>query len=140
AQLARFHEVSQDRRSWVSAGTLSGLFVDTSVTHSGAEVYGTKNASSSAASTEVWFYGDSAGPTGPVGAEQISALVRSGQILADTPMWRDGLTAWVPLRDVTELAGLVGVTPGSRIPASTSRTSGVDTTSAAPLKPAARNR
>src|SRR5262249_14235693 len=68
AQLARFHEVSQDRRSWVSAGTLSGLFVDTPVTHSGAEVYGTKNASPSAASTEVWFYGGSAGPTGPVGA------------------------------------------------------------------------
>ncbi len=105
-QLAQFHEVSQDKRTWVHASTLSDLFGFRSGSGPVSEADGPKTASPSAQSAQGWFYQNAAGTSGPISAEQITALVRGRQILADTPMWREGFPCWVPLSDVRELASI----------------------------------
>jgi S1-C subfamily serine protease len=106
-QLARFHEVSQDKRSWAHASTLTDLFCIPSDSGQIGEYDVPQNASPSAQKAQGWFYQNMTGTSEPVNAEQIGALVRSGKILADTPMWREGFPCWLPLRDVRELASLL---------------------------------
>ena len=112
-QLAQFHEVSQDKRTWVHASTLSDLFGGRSGSGQATEVDGPKNASPSAHAAQGWFYKNAAGTPGPVSDEQIAALVRSGQILADTPIWREGFPCWLPLSDVPEFASLFAAARGT---------------------------
>ena len=66
--------------------------------------------------------------------------MRIAQILADTPIWREGLAGWLLLRDVPEFAGLLGAPPGSRGAVSHFRALGIDTASETPAAPAGRNR
>ena len=111
-QLAQFHEVSQDKRTWVHASTLSDLFGGRSGSGQVTEGYGPQNTPPSAHTAQGWFYKNAAGTHGPVSAEQIAALVRSGQILADTPIWREGFPCWLPLSDVPEFASLFAAAAG----------------------------
>jgi S1-C subfamily serine protease len=111
-QLAQFHEVSQDKRSWAHASTLSELFGERSGIRPGSDDYALKNAPPPAHAAQVWFYQSAAGAAGPVSAEQITALVRSGQTLADTLIWKQGFASWLPVRDAPEFASLFSPAPG----------------------------
>jgi S1-C subfamily serine protease len=116
-QLAQFHEVSQDKRTWVHASTLHELFSDRSGSDQNGQEYALKNSPPTVHTAGGWFYNNVAGSPVPVSAEQIAALVRSGQILADTPIWRQGLPSWLPLRDISEFASLftASLAPGATL-------------------------
>ena len=111
-QLAQFHEVSQDKRTWVHASTLRELFGDPFRGGQANEDVRPQNASPSADAAQGWFYKNDAGTPGPVSTERITSLVRAGQILDDTPVWREGFPCWLPLRDVREFARLFANSPG----------------------------
>ncbi len=64
-----------------------------------------------------WYYAE--GPArnvGPLSTQQLSDLFRRGQILLDTPVWREGMAQWQPLRHVTGELGIEGMSSGSRPP------------------------
>jgi S1-C subfamily serine protease len=124
-QLAQFHEVSRDKQNWVGAATLNELFGDRSVSVPGEEVDGSRNADSTVSWTQEWFYKSATGTPGPLRADQIAALVTSGQIVRDTLIWKEGLPCWLPLRDVPEFAGLSAALPGSPGAAAHSASSGI---------------
>ncbi|MEZ5300671.1 MAG: RDD family protein [Verrucomicrobiales bacterium] len=47
-----------------------------------------------------WYYAKADERQGPVDAAEIAALLQAGQITPATLVWRSGLEAWVPLREV----------------------------------------
>jgi S1-C subfamily serine protease len=112
-QLSQFHELSRDRRVWVSASTLEGLFGANPASAPAREDPGMSTAPTSATTTQDWFYNDSQGTQGPMSAEQILALLRGGRIRAETPIWREGFASWMALREVPEFAHLLAPMSGS---------------------------
>jgi len=120
-QLARFHEVSQDRRSWVSAASLSQLFPHS---ETGAESYGAAGVSSAPADPRAyglvedssqgpaaitiqdspdWFYARGGTHHGPIPFSGIQRMVTSGEIGSDTPLWKKGMATWAPADQVPGL-------------------------------------
>lgn len=49
--------------------------------------------------------------TGPFGMDQLQAQVSSGQITADTLVWKTGMAAWTPAGQVPELQSLFAAVP-----------------------------
>jgi uncharacterized RDD family membrane protein YckC len=47
-----------------------------------------------------WYYVEEGQQAGPVTQAEFDALVRSGKIRADTLVWREGMAAWQPHREV----------------------------------------
>jgi S1-C subfamily serine protease len=111
-QLSQFHEVSQDKRMWVSASTVEGLFGSNPASLPIREDFGPANAQPSTAPRQDWFYTERENTHGPTSGEQILALLRNGRIRADTPIWREGLPCWIALQDVPEFAHLLVTTMG----------------------------
>ncbi|WCM93858.1 GYF domain-containing protein [Acidovorax sp. NCPPB 2350] len=59
----------------------------------------------------VWWYLDRAeNRQGPVSHEELRALAESGAIGIDAKVWREGLLAWKPLRDVSHPDGALQAT------------------------------
>jgi S1-C subfamily serine protease len=107
-QLAQFHEVSQDGRTWVSAKALPELFAgsgDDGVSSPHVPPQPTEPIAPIAAGE--WYYSEGQSPLGPLEARQIAVLVQSGRIHSATQVWKKGLPTWQALRDVPELAGLL---------------------------------
>jgi hypothetical protein len=52
-----------------------------------------------------WYYGSSAGQSGPVEEHELRALIASGGVGPETLVWRDGMKDWLPLQSVPELRG-----------------------------------
>lgn len=46
-----------------------------------------------------WYYVDQGQQTGPVNDAQVAELVRTGKILPDTLVWREGMAAWQSYRE-----------------------------------------
>lgn len=69
----------------------------------------------------MWYYVRNNQQTGPVPAEELSALITSGTVTRETLVWTDGMKDWVPAQ-TTELApqfaALPAVIPGA-LPADT---------------------
>jgi hypothetical protein len=68
-----------------------------------------------------WYYGSSAGQTGPVEEGELRALIASGGVGPETLVWRDGMREWLPLQSVPELQGntvnpYVAPGPGAYVP------------------------
>jgi hypothetical protein len=68
-----------------------------------------------------WYYGSSAGQTGPVEEGELRALVASGGVGPETLVWRDGMKEWQPLQSMPELQGnfvnpYVAPGPGAYVP------------------------
>ena len=61
-----------------------------------------------------WFYGKDNTQHGPVSDLEIRTLITSGEIQAETIIWREGMTDWLPLNDVPEFQGLGGPTPSGQ--------------------------
>ena len=52
-----------------------------------------------------WFYLDGARRRqGPVDAQQVRGALHNGEISVDSLIWREGMEAWKPLRDVAEFS------------------------------------
>jgi S1-C subfamily serine protease len=113
-QLSKFHELSKDKRVWISASSVEGLFAGGPARTTVKAEPSLTNAPLSTPPPGDWFYNDGKGTQGPMGADQILARARAGQIREDTPIWREGFPCWVALRDVSELAHLLcaAVGPG----------------------------
>ena len=68
-----------------------------------------------------WYYGSSAGQTGPVEEGELRALIASGGVGPETLVWRDGMKEWLPVQAVPELHGNavnphVAPGPGAYVP------------------------
>ncbi|WP_435893404.1 GYF domain-containing protein [Oceaniferula spumae] len=66
-----------------------------------------------------WFYGKDNTQHGPVSDLEVRTLISTGQIDASTIIWREGMTDWLPLKDVSEFqnAGLAtGAADGTANP------------------------
>ena len=112
-QLSQFHELSQDRRNWVNATAVDGLFGRPAASVAARRDVTLVEVAPSPIDTPAWFYGVSDRPYGPLTHEQIVELIQAGQIRPDTPIWREGYPGWLELRDVPEFASLAGVVSGS---------------------------
>lgn len=53
--------------------------------------------------TEQWYYANAGQTYGPVDMAGLTELARRGAILPDTLVWRDGLEAWAPAAEATQL-------------------------------------
>ncbi|HZW35038.1 MAG TPA: GYF domain-containing protein [Isosphaeraceae bacterium] len=120
-QLARFHQVSQDRHTWVGADSLAGLFsqteagrlprstvsarttdlpeflvVDDPGDHSGS----TRPATGEAPE---WYYARDGTRQGPVPLSELQRLAARGVIGSDTLVWKSGMEDWTPGFLVPEL-------------------------------------
>jgi hypothetical protein len=67
----------------------------------------------------IWYVRRGDREIGPLGEDALRALVGTGQVTADTPLWRKGLPGWTA---AATLAGVLGpkatVSPGSQPPGS----------------------
>jgi hypothetical protein len=107
-QFRRFHEISEDKKSWVPASTISDLFPEVESRKrpepephiAAAPVASTVRvgAVEPAASTPEWFYIDENGnENGPVARDQLLELWQAGAILPATQVWKDGMPDWLPI-------------------------------------------
>lgn len=51
-----------------------------------------------------WHYAEEGQQAGPVTYEQLEQLFQSGKLTADTLVWRDGLSDWMPYRQAMEIS------------------------------------
>jgi S1-C subfamily serine protease len=131
SQLATFHEVSQDKRTWVSAASLDTLFGSPGGNGSTADEVPLQDAAPPPPTADEWFYNDGQKPAGPVDSRHFAALIQSGQIRPETQVWKRGAPNWVALREVPEFAHLI---PGSKNGAGTWTNPPDATTSEAPAE------
>tara|TARA_R110000850_G_scaffold49460_10_gene122033 strand:+ start:2960 stop:3505 length:546 start_codon:yes stop_codon:yes gene_type:complete len=66
-----------------------------------------------------WYYASNGQQQGPVSKEQLIELFRGGEVKASDLVWKEGMTDWLPLSSVNELAGEVeaSVAPAPEEPA-----------------------
>lgn len=126
-QLSQFHEVSKDRRSWMTAGQVPELFAGTGFVEAGPEpdppmyaVVDDRGAGSRSATVEPtpgWFYALGTDRNGPVSLVDLQRLVDSGAISPATLVWRSGLPDWSPAQRIPELrfSGSAALPPGGPI-------------------------
>jgi hypothetical protein len=114
-QLARFHLVSGDGRTWVRAETLEEVFrPNRDPTHDAASEL--KTAADGATG---WFYHDGSELRGPVQTEVLQELIDRGALGPDVPVRPEGSAQWSICRDAGTFrfdsipsATPVGPTPG----------------------------
>jgi hypothetical protein len=63
-----------------------------------------------------WFYGKDNTQHGPVSDLEIRNLITAGQIDMNTVVWREGMTDWIPMKDVPEFSPTHGNTASSNSP------------------------
>ena len=68
--------------------------------------------------TSEWYFSDDAERNGPHSEAEMATLIGSGELRADTSVWRKGMTAWSRLEDTPLAAHIKGPPPAH----STSRT------------------
>jgi len=96
-QFRRFHEISEDRQTWMTASGLPGMFEGASAT---------MEAVCGASATpgkcpDLWLYADANGKQqGPIPGRQLVSMWQAGTINDATLVWREGLPAWAPIATV----------------------------------------
>jgi uncharacterized RDD family membrane protein YckC len=88
--------------------------------------------------TMTWYYVAGGQQAGPVSEADFEALIQTGQIQAETLVWKEGMANWQPLREV-RTAAVAPITPGS-FPAAPEAPGGVTSSplaANAPVMPAA---
>lgn len=90
-QLARFHELSEDKNTWIQAGALADLFSGTSTRESGVTV----STPATGEAANGWLYADRTGQQqGPISLDRLAQLWKDGAIFDATPVWTDGMAEW----------------------------------------------
>jgi hypothetical protein len=110
-QLSRMHELSQDATNWVRASTYPELFVSENkppavVTRSASgEVREALPGGGQVlpAPGRHWWYRKSGSEVGPVDQAALQQVLASGILSADDVVWADGMSQWVPARQVPGL-------------------------------------
>jgi hypothetical protein len=128
-QLARFHEVSQDRQNWVGADSLAGLFTRNEAGHRPRSTAvtnpadlpqflvvddteeGSGSASTVTSEPATWFYARDGARQGPVRRSELKLLADRGEIGSDTLVWTSGMEDWTPGFLVPELDFLAAGAP-----------------------------
>lgn len=59
-----------------------------------------------------WYYSKSGTQQGPVTEAVLREKISSGEIGQADLIWRDGMSDWMPVSKVPEMAGFLGVSPG----------------------------
>lgn len=58
-----------------------------------------------------WYYDKNGQQLGPVPTNQLQSLIQSGQLRGNDLVWREGMTDWMPLGSIPELAQLLPPAP-----------------------------
>jgi hypothetical protein len=119
--LARFDEVSRDRRSWTGAASLPQLFHSSATA---ADVHGRASGVTASADSKTygiagdsgqqspagaiqempeWFFARGGTHQGPIAFHELQRMVTSGEIEANGLVWKRGMAAWIPAHQVPEL-------------------------------------
>ncbi len=112
-QISQFHEVSRDRRNWLTASKVEWLFSPAPIVEPSYE--GLPLAGAVRSSGPAWYYDQSGAPIGPLTAEQMTDRIRSGLIPAGALFWKEGDPAWRALRDIPEFAQILPAAQGPSI-------------------------
>lgn len=75
-----------------------------------------------------WYYAGDNRQHGPLAAEDLAALLRSGRIGRDTRIWREGMPEWRPLHEFAGELGLGGISASGPPPVPFSATPRPSTT------------
>jgi GYF domain 2/Domain of unknown function (DUF4190) len=116
-QLSQLHEVSQDRRSWIKATDLPGLYTQTEAgpsrqsTSTSVEwpTFGIADdpASSSAPAVSEaapsWFLARGETHHGPLRLADLQRMIDSGEMGPNSMLWTNGMENWVPANQVAGL-------------------------------------
>ena len=147
-QLARFHEVSQDRQTWMGAAGLSELFPQdaaavsfgsagsktASTDPNGYGLVGDSSSQARAGTGEdlaVWFYARDGTHQGPLPIGELRRMANSGEINPNTQVWTKGMPNWIPAHQVPKL----GIVATTALSASTPAGASLDLRLQAPLQP-----
>ena len=126
-QLSQFHEVSNDRRSWMTAGQVPELFAGLGSVGLGPEadapIYsvaddpGIGSRDAAVEPAPGWFYALGSDRGGPVPLVELQRLADAGAIGPFTLVWRSGLPDWTAAHQIPELrfSGTAGTSPGAPI-------------------------
>lgn len=63
-----------------------------------------------------WYYGVDGGQNGPVGDDEMRAMLASGLIDRTTLVWREEMESWQPLGQVPEWTGEIIAATGTAVP------------------------
>lgn len=112
-QISRLHEVSQDRRSWARASTLTSVFAVREKEHSapaadeqyelGPQVESRQSASEPARESQ-WFYSRGDNQFGPFNLASLQMFAATGGLGPNDLVWEEGSSSWVPARRVGALS------------------------------------
>jgi GYF domain 2/Domain of unknown function (DUF4190) len=117
-QLARFHEISEDRQTWMNAGGVAQLFphpdgiAGLAAANAGTAsplayaVVGESNQPSTvsvAHDDAEWFIARGGTHHGPLAARDVQRMVTSGEIVPATLVWKKGMASWAPAEQIREL-------------------------------------
>jgi TM2 domain-containing membrane protein YozV len=112
-QLSRANEVSTDRTNWQSVVEIEHLFntgiktFNTSIKTTSSDLEELEEVDLSTAppprSAPIWHYAVGDEQYGPVTLVELRGMLRSGQVMDDDLVWKDGMADWVPLSSIAEL-------------------------------------
>lgn len=57
-----------------------------------------------------WYYSENGQQKGPLSEGDLKALISSGKVMANDLIWREGMADWLPVAQVPEFSGSLGVT------------------------------
>jgi hypothetical protein len=111
-QLARFHEVSEDGRTWMTASSLAELFpappprparsdparTSDPPVEEPVEVPIAAPTPTGQAGTDPrsWYYAHKQEMIGPIAAAELQDLIARGVVAPDALAWTEGMAAWTP--------------------------------------------
>jgi GYF domain 2/Domain of unknown function (DUF4190) len=126
-QLARFHEVSQDRKTWMSAASLADLFPGVegrpAIPYANTYEVGAQQPTildtqeqpvkgwSGQVEPPAWFFSRAGTQEGPVTYPDLQRMASQGEVTPETLVWREGMADWLPCRQFPDL-----FSPGQRPP------------------------
>jgi hypothetical protein len=115
-QLARFHELSEDRQSWSSAALLPGLFpeppmpggqaasaIGVDANNEAYEINLDQQIDELAPDQEQWFYMRDGATVGPVSLLALQEMASRSEIRPDCFVWKEGMPTWVNCRQVPQV-------------------------------------
>jgi GYF domain 2/Domain of unknown function (DUF4190) len=117
-QFSRAHEVSQDKRSWQPAGTLTELFSapEKRVPQAGDNVFVAVDPDEEEVQLDVseppetarWYYNIGDERHGPVSLMDLRQLLLNGQVSPHDLVWKEGLSDWMPIANQPEFQAQIG--------------------------------
>jgi GYF domain 2/Domain of unknown function (DUF4190) len=131
-QLAEDHDVSQDRRSWIKAAELPGVFARAAEpqpqaqpsrggqvewpTFGLAEDPASAQARPAAQADASWFIARGDSHQGPMSHSDVQRMIHIGELGPNTLVWKQGMPVWAPASQVPDFR--FEAAPASTAPAS----------------------